>query len=68
MVGLDPNKIISKKLNNVVMPTTILVDTDGNIIWRHQGYVQGEEKLIRKQIEAILMNDYGNENDLPPDV
>ena len=50
------------------MPTTILVDTDGNIVWRHQGYVQGEEKLIRKQIEAILMNDYGNENDLPPDV
>ena len=68
LVGLDPNKIISKKLNNVVMPTTILVDKDGNIVWRHQGYVQGEEKLIKKQIEAILMNDYGNENDLPPDV
>ena len=68
LVGLDPNKIISKKLNNVVMPTTILVDKDGHIVWRHQGYVQGEENLIKKQIEAILINDFGKETDLPPDV
>ena len=67
LVGLDPNKIISKKLNNVVMPTTILIDKDGYIIWRHQGYVQGEENLIKRQIEALLMKDYGKETDLPSD-
>lgn len=54
IVGLDPNKSIAKKLNGLLMPTLILVDKDGTIKWRHQGYISGEEVEIEKQIKMLL--------------
>ena len=56
LVGLDPNKVISKKLNGLVMPTLILVDKGGEIKWRHQGYLPGEEVEIKKQLSQLLNN------------
>lgn len=56
LVGLDPNKVISKKLNGLVMPTLILVDKGGEIKWRHQGYLPGEEIEIKKQISQLINN------------
>ena len=53
-VGMDPNKVLSKKLNGMIMPTLILVDKGGIIKWRHQGYVSGEELEIEKQIKQVL--------------
>ena len=53
-VGMDPNKVLSKKLNGMIMPTLILVTKGGIIRWRHQGYVAGEEIEIEKQIRQIL--------------
>ena len=53
-VGLDPNQEIAKKLNGQIMPTLILVDRDGTIQWRHQGYVPGEEVEIERQIRIAL--------------
>ena len=57
-VGMDPNKVISKKLNGMVMPTLILVDKGGEVKWRHQGYITGEEVEINKQIQQILKNNH----------
>lgn len=56
LIGLDPNKVISKKLNGLVMPTLILVDKGGEIKWRHQGYLPGEEIEIKKQISQLINN------------
>ena len=53
-VGMDPNKVLSKKLNGMIMPTLILVDKGGIIKWRHQGYVAGEEIKNEKQIKQVL--------------
>ena len=53
-VGLDPNQETAKKLNGQIMPTLILVDRDGTIQWRHQGYVPGEEVEIERQIRIAL--------------
>ena len=53
-VGLDPNKTIAKKLNGMVMPTLILVDKGGEVKWRHQGYIPGEEIEINNQIKLLL--------------
>lgn len=53
-VGLDPNKVIAKKLNGLVMPTLILIDKGGEIIWRHQGYLPGDEVEIKNQIIKLL--------------
>jgi len=36
------------------MPTLILVNRDGTIQWRHQGYVPGEEVEIERQIRIAL--------------
>ena len=54
IVALDPNQKIAKKLNGLVMPTLILVDQDGTIKWRHQGYMPGEEVEIEHQIKTLL--------------
>ena len=54
LIGLDPNKVISKKLNGLVMPTLILVEKGGEIKWRHQGYLPGEEEEIKKQITQLI--------------
>lgn len=53
-IGMDPNKVISKKLNGMVMPTLILVDKGGEVKWRHQGYIAGEEVEINGQIRQVL--------------
>ncbi len=61
-IGMDPNKSISKKLNGLVMPTLILVDKGGEVVWRHQGYLPGEEVEIKNQIQ-ILVNKLKEKND-----
>lgn len=53
-VALDPNKQIKEKLNARLLPTTILVNQKGEIVWRHQGYMPGDEKEIEHQIRQVL--------------
>ena len=54
LVGIDPNKKIGRKLNAVLLPTLILVDKEGGIVWRHQGFIPGDEKEIELQILNTL--------------
>ena len=61
-IGMDPNKVIAKKLNGMIMPTLILVDKNGIVKWRHQGYVPGEEIEIENQIRLILGKELNEEN------
>ena len=53
-VFLDPNMQIFKKLNGNLMPTNILVDRNGKIIWRHYGYLPGDEKKMEEKILDAL--------------
>ena len=46
------------------MPNLILIDQDGSIKWRHQGYMPGEENEIQEQIEILLS--VNNTNQLGP--
>ena len=50
LVGLDPNQQVMKKCKAEIMPTTIILDPDGNVIYRHQGYYPGDEEKILKTI------------------
>ena len=61
-VGMDPNKVLSKKLNGMIMPTLILVNKGGVIKWRHQGYVAGEEVEIEEQIKQVLGKSINEKN------
>ena len=54
LVGLDPNSILMKKLNARVVPTNLLVNSAGEIIWHHQGYLPGDEVEMEKQIKKLL--------------
>ncbi len=54
LVAVDPNQQIAKKLNGQIMPSLILVKPDASIVWRHQGFMPGEEKEIQKQIEILI--------------
>ena len=50
-VGVDPNQQVMKKLKAEIMPTTIIVDEEGNVIYRHQGYYPGDEDKILNTLE-----------------
>ena len=51
LVGLDPNQQVMKKCKAEIMPTTIILDKKGNVIYRHQGYYPGDEDKILKTIQ-----------------
>jgi len=53
-VALDPNQQIAQKLNATLLPTALLINKEGKIIWFHQGYIPGDEKEIEKQILSAL--------------
>ena len=59
-VSIDPNQQIAKKLNGQIMPNLILINQDGTIQWRHQGYMPGEEIEIKEQIENLLAENSNN--------
>ena len=53
-VFLDPNQQIFKKLNGNIMPTNILVDKSGKIIWVRYGYMSGDELVMEQEILKLL--------------
>ena len=53
-VAVDPNSQIYKKLKIQQMPTTIIIDQDGSVKYRHKGYVHGDEVGILKAITELL--------------
>ena len=53
-VAVDPNSQIKKKMKIQQMPTTIIIDQDGTVVYRHKGYVPGDEVGILKAITELL--------------
>ncbi len=53
-VAVDPNSQIYKKLKIQQMPTTIIIDQKGKVVYRHKGYVPGDEVGILKAITDLL--------------
>ena len=53
-VAVDPNGQVYKKLKIQQMPTTIIIDQDGSVVYRHKGYVPGDEVGILKAITDLL--------------
>ncbi len=57
LVGIDPNQEIAKKMNALLMPTTLILTKDRKVSWYHQGFIPGDEKEIEAQIRAVLYQD-----------
>jgi peroxiredoxin len=51
---LDSKNQVSKLYDVVAMPTTVVVDRDGNMRFLHQGYVPGDENEYRKMVKKLI--------------
>ena len=63
LVGIDPNQEIAKKMNALLMPTTLILNKDRKVSWYHQGFIPGDEKEIEAQIRAVLYLDQEKEGE-----
>ncbi len=50
----DTENDVSEKYNVVAMPSTIMVDRDGNMRYLHLGYMPGYEVDYEKQIKELI--------------
>ena len=50
----DTKNEVSKKYNVNNMPTTVILDRNGNIRYTHYGYKPGYEKKYKKEVKALI--------------
>ena len=50
----DKKNSVSKAYNISAMPSTVMVDRDGNLRYLHHGYKPGYEKEYQKQIKSLI--------------
>ncbi len=53
-VLIDINSELKTELNIMGLPTLIIVNTKGKIVWIHEGFVSGDEEIIISEIEKLL--------------
>ena len=53
-VFIDPNQQIFKRLNGNIMPTNLLIDKNGQVVWMHYGYMPGDEVVMEEEIARLL--------------
>ena len=61
-VFLDTNRQLFNQLNAKIMPTNILISSEGKVLWRHYGYMPGDEKNMEYQINLALEKKYNIED------
>jgi|TARA_B100000003_G_C10822930_1_gene327654 thiol-disulfide isomerase/thioredoxin len=54
LIAEDPSSHIFNMLNANVMPTTIVFDSEGQIVYRKEGYMFGDEKKVEAILKSIL--------------
>ena len=50
----DNKNTVTKLYNVVAMPSTVILDRDGNMRYLHKGYLPGYEKQYQEQIKALI--------------
>jgi alkyl hydroperoxide reductase subunit AhpC len=50
----DIDNELMNDLNVSVLPTLLLVNKDGEIIFRHEGWTAGDEKEVVREINSII--------------
>jgi len=51
---LDNENKVSKQYKVIAMPTTVVVDRDGNMRYLHEGYKPGDEKKYRQMVKKLV--------------
>lgn len=52
-VLLDSNSDLKRALNFQTVPFTLLLDQEGKIVYRHTGYVEGDEYILEDEIAKL---------------
>ena len=55
-VLLDPNSELKRALGVQLIPYTLIVDGNGKIVYKHSGYVDGEEDELFEEVKKALDN------------
>lgn len=53
-VLLDLDQSLMTELNLSAYPTLLLIDSSNKIVWRHEGYLPGDENTIKKELDKRL--------------
>jgi peroxiredoxin len=53
-VVFDNDSVVSKQYDVVAMPSTVLVDRDGNMRYLHKGYKPGLETVYQQQVRDLI--------------
>ncbi len=53
-VLLDPNEDMKRSMNFQTVPFSMLVDQQGNVVYRHNSYVEGDEYVMEEKIAALV--------------
>ncbi|MDJ0831970.1 MAG: TlpA disulfide reductase family protein [Gammaproteobacteria bacterium] len=51
---LDKTNKVSKMYDVIAMPTTVMIDRDGNMRYLHKGYQVGDEKKYKKMVKKLV--------------
>ncbi len=50
----DMDATVMKRLNLSAFPTLVLAGSRGEVLWIHEGFVPGDEELIKEKIDKYL--------------
>lgn len=53
-VLLDPNGAFKRALGVQMIPYTLIVDGKGNIVYKHNGYTDGEEEELIEKVRELI--------------
>jgi len=61
IVLLDPNSDFKRAMNVINIPHTFLVDGNGNVVYQHTTYSEGDEDLVYEKIKKLAKGEKINE-------
>lgn len=50
----DTDQMLMEKLNVHAVPSVVIVNDNGEILWSHEGYVFGDEMVIKEKIHELV--------------
>lgn len=53
-VLIDINSELKAELNVLAFPTLIIINSEGKIVWVHEGFVSGDTEIIISEIDKLL--------------
>ena len=56
LISIEPDLNSFKKLNGKAMPYTLIVNSSNNVIYKHNGYVPGDEIILDNKISKEFLS------------